>query len=101
MLSSFGWTLQKKALIFQTISYLKSHIVISNSTELVRWYMKKIPVGVMPQDKIRERVIAIARGEYTPKRSEPKVWFPSMKSMVEVMTGPQNKLKQLLSNLHE
>jgi len=63
--------------------------------------MKKILIGVMPQEKIRQRVTAIARGEHTPKRNEPKVWFPSMKSVAEVLTRPPNKLRQLLSALHE
>ena len=35
--------------------------------------MKAIVIGIMPQDKIRERVLSIARGE--PKSSEPKIWF--------------------------
>jgi predicted transcriptional regulator len=63
--------------------------------------MKKILIGVMPQDKIRQRVIAIARGEHTPKRNEPKIWFPSIKSATEVLTGLPNRLRQLLSALHE
>ncbi len=101
MLSSFGWTLLKKALIFQTVSGLKSQTVISNDPELLRWYMKKILIGVMPQDKIRQRVIAVARGERTPKSDEPKIWFPSIKSAAEILTGPPNRLRQLLSDLHE
>ena len=34
--------------------------------------MKTIVVGIMAQDKIRERIYAIARGEYKPKPGEPK-----------------------------
>ena len=37
--------------------------------------MKKIVFGVMPQDQIRARAIAIAKGEYKPEPGEPKVWF--------------------------
>ncbi|KAI5912305.1 hypothetical protein PA01_12190 [Azoarcus sp. PA01] len=40
--------------------------------------MKAIVVGIMPQERIRERVLAIARGEYQPKATEPKIWFTSM-----------------------
>lgn len=29
----------------------------------------------MPQQQIRERMFAIARGEYKPKASDPKIWF--------------------------
>ena len=40
----------------------------------------------MPQARIRERVLAIARGEYKPMKNEPRIWFPSMKSVAEVLS---------------
>ena len=43
--------------------------------------MKAIVVGILPQDRIRERMLAIARGEYKPKTTEPKIWFTSMRSL--------------------
>ena len=59
--------------------------------------MKKIVIGIMPQDKIRKRVLAIARGEHKPGRNEPKIWFPSMKSVAEVLSNKNSAiLKQLL-----
>ena len=58
--------------------------------------MKKIVIGIMPQDKIRERVIAIARGDYKPKRNEPKVWFPSMKSVAEVLSDNNRALLKMI-----
>ena len=54
--------------------------------------MKAIVIGIMPQDKIRERVLAIARGEYKPKSTDPKVWFPSMKSLAEVLSDDNRAL---------
>jgi len=54
--------------------------------------MKAVMIGIMPQEKIRERVLAIVRGEYKPKRSEPKVWFTSMKSVAEVLSD-ENRTK--------
>ena len=41
--------------------------------------MKTIVVGIMSQEKIRERILAIARGDYKPKATEPKIWFTSMR----------------------
>lgn len=58
----------------------------------------KVTVGIMPQDKIRARTIAIARGEYVPKRGEPKIWFPSMKSLAEVLS---DKNRALLKQIAE
>jgi len=47
--------------------------------------MKTIVIGVMTQEQIRARVIAIAKGEYKPSPGEPKIWFTSMKSVAEVL----------------
>ena len=58
--------------------------------------MKSIVVGIMPQDKIRERLYAIAKGEYKPKPSEPKVWFTSMKSMAEVLSDDNRALLRVI-----
>lgn len=59
--------------------------------------MKKIVIGIMPQDKIRERVLAIAAGKYKPKKNEPKVWFPSMKSLAEVLSDRNQALLHLIA----
>ena len=48
--------------------------------------MKKIMIGVIPQEEIRKRALAIARGEYKPKPGEPKVWFTKMTSAAEVLS---------------
>ncbi len=61
--------------------------------------MKKIVIGIMPQEEIRQRVIAIARGEYTPKRNEPKIWFPSMKSVAEVLSDNNRALLRMIAQI--
>lgn len=48
--------------------------------------MKTITIGIMPQERIRERVLSIARGEYEPKPSEPKIWLTSIRSLAEVLS---------------
>lgn len=60
--------------------------------------MKAVMIGIMPQEKIRERVLSIARGEYKPKRSEPKVWFTSMKSVVEVLSDENRVLLHIIKD---
>jgi predicted transcriptional regulator len=61
--------------------------------------MRKIVIGIMPQDKIRARVLAIARGEYKPKKNEPKVWFPSMKSVAEVLSDNNRALLKMIAEI--
>jgi predicted transcriptional regulator len=53
----------------------------------------------MPQDKIRMRVLAIARGEYKPRKNEPKVWFPSMKSVAEVLSDNNRALLRMIAEI--
>lgn len=54
--------------------------------------MKKIVIGIMSQEKIRERMLAIAKGEYQPQPGEPKIWFTSMKSLAEVLSDENRAL---------
>lgn len=58
--------------------------------------MKAIVVGIMPQERIRERVLAIARGEYKPKATEPKIWFTSMRSLAEVLSDENRALLKVI-----
>ena len=61
--------------------------------------MKKIVIGIMSQDKIRKRVLAIARGDYKPGRNEPKIWFPSMKSVAEVLSDQNRALLKMIAEI--
>ncbi len=55
-----------------------------------------IIIGIMSQEKIRERVLAIARGEIKPKPGEPKIWFASMKSLAEVLSDDNRALLRVI-----
>ena len=58
--------------------------------------MKTIVIGIMPQDKIRERLLAIARGEFKPKACDPKIWFTSMRSLAEVLSDENRALLKVI-----
>ena len=58
--------------------------------------MKAIVIGIMPQDKIRERILSIARGEHKPKSGEPRIWFASMRSLAEVLSDENRALLQVI-----
>ncbi len=61
--------------------------------------MKPIVIGIMPQEKIRERALAIARGDYKPKADEPKIWFTSMKSLAEVLSDDNRSLLHVITEI--
>lgn len=59
--------------------------------------MKSLVIGIMPQERIRQRVLAIARGDYKPKASDPKIWFTSMKSLAEVLSDENRALLHVIT----
>lgn len=58
--------------------------------------MKVIKIGIASQRKIRQRVLAIAKGEITPKPSDPKVWFTSMRSLAEVLSDENRAMLEVI-----
>ena len=58
--------------------------------------MKAIVIGIMSQEKIRERLFAIACGQYKAKPGEPKIWFTSMRSLAEVLSDENRTLLKLI-----
>jgi predicted transcriptional regulator len=59
--------------------------------------IKKLKIGVMSRENYKRRSIAIARGEYKPKRSEPKVWFESVQSMAQVLSSENQGLLKIIN----
>ena len=58
--------------------------------------MKAIVIGILPQEKIRERMLSIARGDYKPKLTEPKIWFTSMRSLSQVLSDENRALLDVI-----
>ena len=58
--------------------------------------MKIIKIGITPQEKIRERMLAIAKGEFKPKPSDPRIWFTSMRSLSQVLSGKNRTLSDVI-----
>ena len=58
--------------------------------------MKVIRIGIAPQEKIRERVLAIAKGKIKPKVSDPKIWFTSMRSLSQVWSDENRALLDVI-----
>jgi predicted transcriptional regulator len=58
--------------------------------------MKSLVIGIMPQERIRERMLAIAKGEHKPKTTEPRIWFTSMRSLAEVLSDENRALLKVI-----
>ena len=57
---------------------------------------KVVKVGIISKDDYRKRTIAIAKGEYKPKKNEPKIWFESLSSMAQILGSDNQKLLKLI-----
>ena len=58
--------------------------------------MRTITIGIMPQKKMRARALAIAKGQRKRKPGEPKIWFPSMRSVAEVLSDENRALLRVI-----
>lgn len=57
---------------------------------------KILKIGIISKQDYINRTVAIAKGEYTPKKDEPKVWFESIKSMAQVLSNENQELLKLI-----
>jgi predicted transcriptional regulator len=44
-------------------------------------------------------MLAISRGEYKPRATEPKVWFTSMRSLAEVLSDENRALLKVIQDI--
>ena len=59
--------------------------------------MKTLKIGIASYDLMKARTMAIARGERTPARGEPSVWFTSIESFAKVLSGRNRELLALIA----
>ena len=57
---------------------------------------RTLTIGIAPQEQIRARMLAIAKGTLKPAPGEPKVWFTSMKSLAEVLSDDNRALLRVI-----
>ena len=56
----------------------------------------KALIGVMPEEHIRQRMLAIVKGEYKPEPGEPLLWFTSVNALAQVLSNDNIELLQLM-----
>ena len=57
---------------------------------------KKVRIGIADFDVQKARLMAIARGEHTPAKGEPKVWFTSIESVAQVLSSKNQELLKII-----
>ncbi|MDP6688707.1 MAG: transcriptional regulator [Alphaproteobacteria bacterium] len=58
--------------------------------------MTTLKIGIASYETMKKRTMAIARGEYKPKRGEPKVWFPSLEAFAGILSENNRALLQII-----
>jgi len=58
--------------------------------------MKIIKIGIASQKDIRDRILAIAKGDLKPKAGDPKIWFTSMRSLAQVLSDENRALLHVI-----
>ena len=58
---------------------------------------KVMRVGIMSRKEYMKRTIAIAKGEYVPKKNEPKIWFESLQAMAQVLSSENQLLLRIIN----
>lgn len=62
--------------------------------------MKTLVIGIALYEQIKARTIAIAHGEYKPKKDEPKVWFRSIELLAQVLSTENKVLLEIIKTQH-
>ncbi len=57
---------------------------------------KIVKIGIISREEYKRRTLAIARGEYRPKRGEPKIWFESLQSLAQVFNNENRELLRII-----
>lgn len=59
--------------------------------------MKTLRVGIASYEEMKERTMAIARGDLKPGRNEPQVWFTSAESFAKVLSDKNRALLRTIA----
>jgi predicted transcriptional regulator len=60
--------------------------------------MKTLNIGIASLDEIKNWTLAVARGEYTISKNDPKVWFTSIESLGMVLSAENRELLNIISS---
>lgn len=59
--------------------------------------MKTLRIGIADYGEMKDRTLAIARGDHRPAKREPTVWFTSIESFAKVLSERNRELLALIA----
>ena len=57
---------------------------------------KMVKVGIIPFKQFQRYTMAIACGDYKPKKNEPKIWFESVEACMQILSTKNIELLKLI-----
>lgn len=57
----------------------------------------KALIGIISEENLRKRMLAIAAGKYTPEPGEPKVWFASLNAIGQILSNENITLLRMMA----
>ncbi len=60
--------------------------------------MTSLRVGIASPEEMKQRTLAIARGEVRPTADDPKIWFPSAESFAKVLSSKNRALLDVIAS---
>ena len=57
---------------------------------------KTLKIGIASFEDMKARTLRIARGEFRPRPTDPKVWFPSLESLAKVLSESNRELLAII-----
>lgn len=61
---------------------------------------KTLTIGILSLEEYQARTIRIAKGEYKPAAGEPKVFFPSIRALSQLLSEENQQLLQWILDSH-
>ena len=55
-----------------------------------------VKVGIATYEQQKQRMFAIARGDYQPSPDEPKIWFSSIESLAQLLNSKNQELLKVI-----
>jgi predicted transcriptional regulator len=62
--------------------------------------MNILRVGIASAQEMKDRTLAIARGDLKPRPSDPKVWFTSPESFARILSNRNRALLDVIATTH-
>lgn len=60
----------------------------------------KLTVGIATPEEMKQRTLAIAKGQLKPGKDDPKVWFTSPESFAKVLSNKNRALLEIIAAQH-